>query len=70
MIPKTFTNEELMPVFTPFGAIEELSILRGPEGQSKGSYITLQMIYFSWWLLYVYPIYLSIVMMCVCRSLC
>jgi hypothetical protein len=36
MIPKALSTEELMPVFTPFGAIEELSILRGPDGQSKG----------------------------------
>jgi hypothetical protein len=36
MIPKTATVEELLPIFSPFGEIEELSILKGPEGQSKG----------------------------------
>lgn len=38
MIPKTATVEELLPIFGPFGEIEELSILKGPEGQSKGKF--------------------------------
>eukprot|EP00026_Physarum_polycephalum_P002042 Phypoly_transcript_02046.p1 GENE.Phypoly_transcript_02046~~Phypoly_transcript_02046.p1 ORF type:complete len:451 (+),score=61.22 Phypoly_transcript_02046:107-1354(+) len=36
MIPKALTTEELMPVFTPFGEIEELSILKDDHGRSKG----------------------------------
>ena len=36
MIPKTATVEELLPIFTKYGEIEELSILKGPDGLSKG----------------------------------
>ncbi len=36
MIPKSYTEDDLMPMFSAFGEIEELTILKDPEGQSKG----------------------------------
>lgn len=37
MIPRSATNEDLLPIFEPFGEIEELTILKEQEGQSKGN---------------------------------
>jgi RNA recognition motif-containing protein len=36
MVPKTFTEDDLRPIFTPFGEIKDMNILRGSDGQSRG----------------------------------
>lgn len=37
MLPRTSTEEELMPMFLPFGEIIEFTILKGPDRTSKGN---------------------------------
>ena len=39
MIPKTFTNEDLLRMLEPHGTIEELNILKSADGKSKGMYV-------------------------------
>jgi CUG-BP- and ETR3-like factor len=36
MVPKTFVEDDLRPIFSPFGEIKDMNVLRGPDGQSKG----------------------------------
>ena len=39
MIPKTYTNEDLLRMLEPHGTIEELNILKSADGKSKGMYV-------------------------------
>lgn len=41
MIPKTFTNEDLLRMLEPHGTIEELNILKSADGKSKGTWLVL-----------------------------
>jgi CUG-BP- and ETR3-like factor len=36
MLPKTFTEQDLHEIFSPYGEIKEVHIIRGPEGSPKG----------------------------------
>lgn len=39
MISKKATEDDLRIMFSPFGAIDELTILRDSDGKSKGLYL-------------------------------
>ena len=41
MIPKTFSNEDLLRMLEPHGTIEELNILKSADGKSKGMWLVL-----------------------------
>lgn len=36
MLPKTFSEQELKDLFSPYGELKEVHIIRGPEGGPKG----------------------------------
>ena len=39
MLNKQMNEDDVRHIFEPFGAIEECTILRGPNGESKGKKI-------------------------------
>ena len=38
MLPKAFTESDIAELFSPFGTIEDCSVLKEATGQSKGSF--------------------------------
>ena len=42
MLNRDFTEEDVMAMFSTYGHVEDVSILRNKEGVSKGVYVSLQ----------------------------
>lgn len=39
MIPKSFNESDIVDLFSPFGTIEDCSVLKEGSGQSKGRFL-------------------------------
>ena len=37
MLPRSYTESDVAAIFAPFGTVEDCTVLRDGEGQSKGS---------------------------------
>lgn len=46
MISKTAKEDDIRVMFSPFGTIEELTVLRNSDGSSKGIYFLEFVLYF------------------------
>ena len=44
MIPKSFTESDVAELFSPFGTVEDCSVLKEGSGQSKGSFLIITVI--------------------------
>lgn len=45
MLPKVTVEKDLVDVFGKYGVVTEVSVLRGPDGQSKGERFNYSVIY-------------------------